>query len=79
MKRNVTLALDEETVRRARYLAVEKGVSLSRLLADSLEQIVTRNEQYVQARKRALARMKRGLPMGMGRQPGWSRDELHER
>jgi hypothetical protein len=79
VKRNVTIALPEETVRRARHLAVEKGVSLSRLLADSLEEMVTHNEHYAQARKRALARMKRGLAMGVGRRPGWSRDELHER
>jgi hypothetical protein len=77
--KNVTLAIDEETLRRARHIAVEKGVSLSRLLSEYLHEIVGRSERYAEARKKALARMKKGLPMGVRARRGWKRDELHER
>lgn len=76
---NVTLSLPEETLRLARHLAVEKGVSLSRLLSDYLEEVVLRDERYHEARKTALARMTRGVRMGVGSKPTWSREDLHER
>jgi len=78
-KRNVTLTLSEEALRRARHLAVEKGVSLSKLLSESLEDVVLRNDRYDEARRKALARMKRGVKLGVQRRISWSRDELHER
>ncbi len=78
-KRNVTLTVSEDALRRARHLAVEKGVSLSKLLSESLEQVVLRNDRYDEARRKALSRMKRGVPMGVGVRPTWTRDELHER
>lgn len=77
--KNVTLAISEETLLRARHIAVEKGVSLSRLLSEYLEEIVGRSERYTEARKKALARMRKGIPMGMRARPGWKRDDLHER
>ena len=78
-KRNVTLTLSEEALRRARHLAVEKGVSLSKLLSESLEDVVLRNDRYDEARRKALAHMKRGVKLGVQRRISWSRDELHER
>jgi len=77
-RRNVTLTLSEDALRRARHLAVEKGVSLSRLLSDSLEDVVLRGDRYEKARRRALERMKRGVRLGVSRIT-WTRDELHER
>ena len=67
-------------LRRARHLAVERGVSLSRLLAEELEELVVKDEQYEAAQKRALARMRKGFDLGFkDRRIPWSRDELHER
>jgi len=78
-RRNVTLTLSEDALRRARHLAVEKGVSLSKLLSESLEDVVLRNDRYDEARRRALARMKRGVKLGVPAGISWSRDELHGR
>lgn len=77
MKTNVTLKLDAEILREARVLAAEQGSSISRLLADKLEELVRERKGYERARKRALARLRVGMDLGW-RLPG-SRDELHER
>jgi len=77
-RKNVTLTLSEDALRRARHLAVERGVSLSKLLSDSLEDVVLRGDRYEKARRRALERMKRGVKLGVTR-ISWTRDDLHER
>jgi hypothetical protein len=77
MKTNVTLKLDAKILKEARVLAAEQGSSISRLLADKLEELVRERKGYERARKRALARLRVGVDLGWTR-PG-SRDELHER
>lgn len=77
MKTNVTLKLDAEILREARVLAAEQGSSVSRLLADKLEELVRERKGYERARKRAVARLRVGMDLGW-RRPS-SRDELHER
>lgn len=76
---SVTLSLPPDLVRKARHVAVERGVSLSRLVGSCLEEVVEPESSYEQARDRAIARMRQGVPMGVGERPGWTRDELHER
>lgn len=77
MKRNVTLKLDAELLKRARVLAAERGSSISKMLAEKVEEVVREREGYDRARKRALVRLRAGMNLGWTR-PG-SRDELHER
>lgn len=77
MKTNVTLKLDAELLKEARVLAAEQGSSISRMLADKLEELVRERAGYDRARKRALSRLRVGMDLGWTR-PG-SRDELHER
>lgn len=77
MKRNITLKLDAELLKEARVLAAEQGSSISRMLADKLEEVVRERAGYDRARKRALVRLRVGMDLGWTR-PG-SRDELHER
>ena len=77
MKTNVTLKLDAELLKEARVLAAELGSSISRMLADKLEELVRERAGYNRARKRAVARLRAGMDLGWTR-PG-SRDELHER
>jgi hypothetical protein len=79
-RKNVTLTISEETLRLAKHLAVERGVSLSKFLSDHLESLVVRDQRYEEARRSAVARMKRGIDLGLGEKGiDWSRDELHER
>ena len=76
-KANVTLRIDASLLREARILAAAEGTSVSRLLADRLEELIRRQKSYEAARRRALARLREGYDLGW-RKP-LSRDELHER
>ena len=64
MKQNITLGLDKELLRKVKHVAVERGTSISGLLADHLKRIVDEDEEYERARKKAVALMKRGLNLG---------------
>jgi Family of unknown function (DUF6364) len=77
MKTKITLKLDTDILRKARILAAEEGVSISGLLATTLEEIVRQRKGYDRPRRRAVARLRKGFDLV------WtlprSRDELHER
>ncbi len=76
-RRNVTLQLDEEILRRARILAAQRSTSVSRLVAEQLERLVDDDARYDAARRHALAQLGRGFRTdGL---PLPARDELHER
>lgn len=77
MKTNVTLRVDAELLRDAKVLAARRGTSVSRLMADQLEELVRRDREYDVARRRAVARLEEGFDLGWERAA--SRDELHER
>jgi hypothetical protein len=77
MKTNVTLKIEAKLLREARVLAAEEGTSISALLAARLEQVVRERKGYHQARRRALARLRRGFDLRWT--PPSSRDEIHER
>jgi predicted transcriptional regulator len=77
MKTNITLKLDGDLLRKAKILAAEQDTSVSALLAQQLEKIVREREGYEQAKRRALARLKRGYNLGY--KPPKSRDEFYER
>jgi hypothetical protein len=77
MKTNITLKIEADLLREARILAAEEGTSISALLAARLEQAVRERKRYYQARRRAVARLRRGFDLGWT--PPRSRDELHER
>jgi hypothetical protein len=77
MKANITLKIEADLLREARILAAEEGTSISALLAARLEQAVRERKGYAQARRRAMARLRRGFDLRWT--PPRSRDELHER
>jgi uncharacterized protein DUF6364 len=77
MKRNVTVSLEQQTIRKARVLAAKQGTSISRLLAGQIEALVGDDEAYAQAERRALALLDQGFHLGGVIRA--SRDELHER
>ena len=79
VRQNVTLALPAETLRRLKVLAAERDSSISRMLTEQLDELLDRESGYDAARRRALASLERGLPLGMPDRVPWSRDDLHER
>jgi predicted transcriptional regulator len=54
--KNITIAVEEDVARRARLLAAKRQTSVSRLLAETLSQIVNQDEEYERAMKRTLSR-----------------------
>ena len=62
--KNVTLRLEEGILRDARHIAVENDQSLSSWVADLITETVRRSRSYDVARRRALRRMSKGLPLG---------------
>jgi hypothetical protein len=77
MKTNVTLKIEADLLREARILAAEEGSSISALLAARLEQAVRERKGYQQARRSAVARLRKGFDLNWT--PPRSRDELYER
>lgn len=75
-KRNLTVQLDEDTVRRARVVAAQRGTSVSQLVAHELERLVDASERYDEAWRRARRMMATARPRG-GR--SWARDDLYDR
>lgn len=76
---NITLALPRWLLRKVKHLAVEREKSVSRLLAETLEELVTRNDAYAEARRRALHDLEHPRDLGTFGKITWTRDELHER
>jgi len=76
-RRNLTVQLDEEVVRKARVLAVQRSTSISGLVSAEIERLVGEHDAYLTARSRARDRLQRGLELGGPPYPG--RDELYDR
>lgn len=75
--RNITLALDEETLREARVIAARRGLSVSALMRAELANLVARERGYERARASAARRLRRGASLGGGKLA--PREELHDR
>jgi len=77
MKSNITLKVDSDLVREAKVLAARRGTSVSRLLAQQLEELIRLDKAYEASRRRALTRLEKGLDLRWT--PATDRNELHER
>lgn len=76
-RQNLTVQLDTRTIRKARVLAAERGTSVSKLVAEQIERMVLEDQEYEEARRRALALLDTGFHLGGGPLP--RRDELYDR
>ena len=76
---NVTLSIPKDVLRKAKILAVQRNESLSSLLTQALEDLVTRQEAYISARSRHLNWLKHSADLGTQGQVSWKREDLHER
>ena len=76
MRQNLTIAVEQDLIRKAKVLAAQRGTSISRLLADELQRLVDSETAYSRARDAALAEIDQGLRLGGA---AASRDALHER
>jgi hypothetical protein len=74
-RRNLTVQLDEETIREVKILAAKRGTSISGLVARELELLVARDARYEEAQRRAVELMAQAVEHG-GR--SWRREDLHQ-
>ncbi len=75
--KNLTICIEEDIYIRARKIAVEQGISLSRLVAGYLRSLGQEEEKLQGARKKMLALFRSIKGFGVKKKP--SRDEMHER
>ena len=75
--KNVTIALDEATLREARRIAADRSTSLNGMIREFLDQLVARESRAARARRRIVALcLESTAERGTER---WTRDQLHER
>jgi plasmid stability protein len=75
---NLTLAVDEEVLRRARIRAIQRGTSVNALVRDYLERLAGESSAAQGVAEFLAAVQGAGASSGpTGRT--WTRDELHER
>jgi len=77
MKQNITLAIDQRLLKRARSFAAQQGTSVSAMLATELRRLVETQEAYAHAKTRALAQL--DSPFGLGGRGIQTREDLHDR
>lgn len=77
MKRNVTIALDDETARWLRVEAARRDTSVSAFVAAILAERLAQSAGYEDSMREFLARRPRVLKAREGAYP--RRDELHDR
>lgn len=76
-KQNVTVSLSREVLKKAKILAARRETSISGLLAQEIEAMVSEDEAYERAQRQAMALLERGFHLGGAARV--SREELHER
>ena len=77
MQKNLTLTLDEDLLRAARKVALDRDTSVNQLVRDYLAQLVRETDQQ-QAALAGLDEIFRTSRFELGPKT-WTRDELHER
>jgi len=76
---NITLSLPKDILLKAKHIAIEKQISLSGLLARTLEEMVKGEDSYKKARERHLLILNNVPDLGTAGNISWSRRDIHER
>lgn len=76
-RRNLTIQLEEATIRRAKIIAAEQGTSIGGLVTQQIEHLVAETDRYNAAREVILRHLKKPPFRLGGARPG--REELHDR
>ena len=74
MKRNLTIQLDDDLIRRAKVIAAERGTSVSGLVTQQITELIQARDRYIRARESALEMMATATDRGNRH---WARDELY--
>jgi predicted transcriptional regulator len=74
---NITLAIEEDLVKKVRKLALERNTSLTALVRETLRQLATREDFRTEERVAELKACFEQTPVQVGEKT-WSREDLHE-
>jgi len=75
---NITLSVDEETIKKVRKIAIDKDTTLTAMVREYLESVA---DSDVATKKQAVIRLQQSfqkLSRNMGPR-SWTRDDLYER
>jgi hypothetical protein len=75
---NITLKVDEETIKKVRKVAIEKDTTLTAMVRDFLTSVSQRNDLEKKAVIRKLKASFKDLGRDMGSRK-WTRESLYER
>jgi hypothetical protein len=78
-KQNITLSLPKELLLKVKLIAVQRGTSVSSLLAQTLANLVQQEDAYAHAKRRHSQWLEQGADLGTCGQILTQRDKLHER
>ena len=78
-KQNITLSISKEILQKVKILAVKQSTSVSALLSQVLDDIVTHEEGYTSAHRGHARLLEERIDLGTHGSVNWSRDELHDR
>jgi hypothetical protein len=76
---NITLSIPKRVLRRFKEIAFRRQKSVSKLMVEMMEDVVSKEEGYAAARDRHLRRLNSGFDLKTHGKISWDRDELHER
>jgi post-segregation antitoxin (ccd killing protein) len=77
MTRNLTIQLDESTIKSARVVAARRSMSISRLVSEAIEKAAEQDNYWQIAKRAALAHLSQPAHLGGGTLP--DREALHNR
>ena len=78
-KRNVTISLPEELIKKAKIESAHEGKSMNAYIREAVEERLKSRSDYLAAKRRQIAQMRTGTDLGTRGEIGFTRDELHER
>jgi len=78
-KQNITLSIRKDILRKIKIMAAEQNSSISAILTNQLEEIISRAEGYQSAKTEHLRLLQQETNLGTRGLIDWSRDDLHER
>ena len=77
MKKNLTLALDEDLIHKARIACQKRNTTLTKFVKFQIEDLVHHDGEYQEAMER-IAELIKKRPIRVGKKT-WTREEIHER
>jgi hypothetical protein len=76
---NITLSIPKGVLLKVKLQAVKRNTSVSELLTQNLERLVTQEDAYILAQLRHSRWLEQATDLGTGGRITFQRDELHER